>query len=137
MQTAKTLLKYQFLFFWPITALLELYPEVFIQIFTSDLAVIQEATWMVRLYAAGFFVIPVQIVFQQIYLSTGQERACLLMVIIRKLILHIPLLFILPMVMKNKVLAVVLSAPLSDVISVVVTLLFFVPSFYHSLPSDL
>ena len=67
---------------------------------------------MVRLYAAGFFVIPVQMVCQQIYLSTGQERACLLMVIIRKLVLHIPLLFILPMVMKNKVLDVVLSAPL-------------------------
>ena len=55
------------------------------------------------------------------------------MVIIRKLVLHIPLLFILPMIMKNKVLAVVLSAPLSDAISVIVTLLFFVPSFCHAL----
>lgn len=135
MQTAKTLMKYQFLFFWPMTALLELFPEVFLRIFTSDAAVIQEATWMVRLYAAGFFVIPVQMVFQQIYLSTGQERACLMMVIIRKLVLHIPLLFILPMVMKNKVLAVVLSAPLSDVISVVVTLLVFVPGFYNQMKS--
>ena len=35
-------------------------------------------------------------VFQQINLSTGQERACLFMVIIRKLVLHIPLLLILP-----------------------------------------
>ena len=137
MQTAKTLLKYQFLFFWPMTALLELFPEMFLRIFTSDAVVIREATWMVRLYAAGFFMIPVQMVFQQIYLSIGQGWACLLMVIIRKLVLHIPLLFILPMVMKNKVLAVVLSAPLSDVISVVVSLLFFVPSFYHSLSFDL
>lgn len=70
--TAKTLLKYQFLFFWPMSALLELFPEVFLRIFTSDPAVIQEATWMVRLYAAGFFVIPIQTVFQQITLSTGQ-----------------------------------------------------------------
>lgn len=133
MQTAKTLLKYQFLFFWPMTALLELFPEIFIRIFTSDLAVIKEAAWMVRLYSAGFFLIPIQTVFQQINLSTGQEKACLFMVIIRKLVLHIPLLFILPMIMENKVLAVVLSAPLSDVLTVVVTLIFFVPGFYRNM----
>lgn len=133
MQTAKTLLQYQFLFFWPMTALLELFPEVFIRIFTSDPAVIKEATWMVRLYAAGFFVIPIQAVLQQINLSTGQEKACLAMVIIRKLLLHIPLLFLLPMIMKNKVRAVVLSAPISDVMSVIVTLFVFVPGFYHKM----
>lgn len=130
--TAKTLLKYQFLFFWPMTALLELFPQVFLRIFTSDPAVIQEASWMVRLYAAGFFVIPIQSVFQQINLSTGQEKACLYMVVVRKLLLHVPLLLILPLMMKNKVLAVVLSAPISDVLSVAATLSFFVPGFYHT-----
>ncbi len=135
MLTAKTLLKYQFLFFWPMAALLQLFPEVFIRIFTSDPAVIREAAWMVRLYTAGFFVIPIHMVFQQINLSTGQEKACLWMVMIRKLVLHIPLLLVLPMVMKNKVLAVVLSAPVSDVLSVVVTMIFFVPGFYHKMKS--
>lgn len=133
MQTAKTLLQYQFLFFWPMTALLELFPKVFLRIFTADPAVIREAAWMVRLYTAGFFLIPIQTVLQQINLSTGQEKACLFMVIIRKLVLHIPLLLILPMLMKNKVLAVVLSAPISDVLSVLVTLAFFVPGFYRKM----
>lgn len=131
--TAKTLLKDQFLFFCLMTALLELFPEVFIRIFTSNPAVVKEAAWMVRLYAARFFIIPIQTVFQQINLSTGQERACLFMVIIRKLVLHIPLLILLPMLMENKVLAVVLSAPISDVMSVIVTLLFFVPGFYKTI----
>lgn len=135
MQTAKTLLRFQFMFFVPMTALLELFPEVFIRIFTSDPAVIREASWMVRLYCAGFFIIPIQMVFQQINLSTGQEKACLFMVIIRKLFLHIPLLFILPMIMKNKVLAVVLSAPVSDVLSVIMTCIFFVPIFYKKMKS--
>lgn len=135
MQTAKTLLRFQFLFFWPMTALLELFPEVFLRIFTADPAVIKEAAWMVRLYSAGFFVIPIQTVFQQINLSTGQEKACLSMVIIRKLILHIPLLIILPMVMKNKVFAVVLSAPVSDVLSVAVTMIIFAPGFYQKMKS--
>ena len=133
MMTAKTLLKYQFLFFWPMTMLLQLFPELFLRIFTSNPAVIQEAIWMVRLYTAGFFVIPIQTVFQQIFLSTGQEKACLLMVIIRKLVLHIPLLVILPLFMPNKVLAVVLSAPVSDILSVVVTCVCFVPIFYYQM----
>ncbi len=133
MMTAKTLLKYQFLFFWPMTMLLQLFPELFLRIFTSNPAVIQEAIWMVRLYTAGFFVIPIQTVFQQIFLSNGQEKACLLMVIIRKLVLHIPLLVILPLFMPNKVLAVVLSAPVSDILSVVVTCVCFVPIFYYQM----
>ena len=129
MQTDKTLLRFQFLFFAPMTTLLELFPEVFLRIFTSDPAVIKEESWMVRLYAACFFVIPIQTVFQQITLSTDQEKDCLYMVIIRKLVLHIPLLFILPMFMTNKVLAVVLSVPISDILSVVVTVACFVPGF--------
>ncbi len=131
--TAKTLLKYQFLFFCPMTALLELFPGLFIRIFTSDPAVIREAVWMVRIYAAGLFVIPIQTAFQQINLSTGQETACLFMVSIRKVFLHIPLLFILPIFMQNKVFAVVLSAPVSDVLAVIVTLIFFVPGFYNKM----
>ena len=135
MQTSKTLLRFQFMFFVPMTALLELFPEMFLRIFTSDPAVIKEASWMVRLYSAGFFIIPIQTVFQQITLSTGQEKDCLSMVIIRKLVLHIPLLFILPVFMTNKTLAVVLSAPISDVLSVVVTVACFVPVFYRKMKS--
>ena len=56
-ETAKTLLRFQFMFFVPMTALLELFPEVFIRIFSSDPAVIEESSWMVRLYSAGFFMI--------------------------------------------------------------------------------
>lgn len=133
MQTSKALLRFQFMFFVPMTALLELFPEMFLRIFTSDTAVIKEASWMVRLYSAGFFIIPIQTVFQQITLSAGQKKDCLYMVIIRKLVLHIPLLFILPMFMTNKTLAVVLSAPISDFLSVVVTLACFVPGFYRKM----
>ena len=88
---------------------------------------------MVRVNTAGFFILPIQTVFQQIYLSTGQEKSSLAMVIIRKLVLHIPLLFILPLIMKNKVLGVVLAEPISDIVSVVVTSLYFVPGFYRML----
>ena len=132
-QTVKTLMKYQLLFFGIMTAALELFPGGFIRIFTSDPAVIREASWIVRVNTAGFFVLPIQTVFQQIYLSTGQEKSSLAMVIIRKLVLHIPLLFLLPLIMKNKVLAVVLAETISDVVSVAVTSVHFVPAFYKKL----
>ncbi|MBR1683759.1 MAG: MATE family efflux transporter, partial [Clostridia bacterium] len=132
-QTVNTLMRYQLIFFGIMTALLELFPVVFIRIFTPDADVIREATWMVRVNTAGFFILPIQTVFQQIYLSTGQEKSSLAMVIIRKLVLHIPLLFILPLIMKNKVLGVVLAEPISDIVSVVVTSLYFVPGFYRML----
>lgn len=132
-QTVNTLMRYQLIFFGIMTALIELFPGVFIRIFTSDPDVIREATWMVRVNTAGFFILPIQTVFQQIYLSCGQEKSSLAMVIIRKLVLHIPLLFILPLIMDNKVLAVVLTETISDVVSVAVTSIYFVPGFYRML----
>jgi len=132
-RTVKTLIGYQLVFFGIMTAALELFPGVFIRIFTSDPSVIKEASWMVRVNTAGFFILPIQTVFQQIYLSTGQERSSLAMVIIRKLVLHIPLLFLLPLVMQNKVLAVVLAETISDIVSVAVTSIYFIPEFYKML----
>ena len=132
-QTVNTLMRYQLIFFGIMTALIELFPGLFIRIFTSDPGVIREATWMVRVNTAGFFVLPIQTVFQQIYLSCGQEKQSLAMVILRKLVLHIPLLFILPLCMENKVLAVVLAETISDVVSVVITSIYFIPEFHKKL----
>ena len=79
-----------------------------------------------RIYMAGIFSTGVQIACQQTFMALGQAKISLLMACLRKLVLLIPLIFILPFVFSNKVFGVFVAEPVSDIIaaSVTATMLF-------------
>ena len=54
-------------------------------------------------------------------MALGQAKISLLLACLRKLILLIPLIFILPLFMENKSLAVFLAEPVSDIVAAAVT----------------
>ena len=95
-------------------------PQVFAGIFSSDAALIENAAWCMRIYMAGIFAFGFQISCQQTFVALGQAKTSLLLACLRKLVLLIPLIFILPIFFENKVFAVFLAEPVSDFISVVV-----------------
>ena len=70
------------------------------------------------------------------FYGTGQAKVSLIMACLRKLILLIPLIFILPVFMSNKVLAVFLAEPVSDIIAAVVTTSVFMVKFKKLLVED-
>ena len=101
-------------------------PQMFAGIFTSDTALVEYATWAMRIFFLGAFSVGFQISCQQAFMALGQAKMCLLMACLRKIILLIPLIFILPMFFADKAFAVFLAEPVSDVIvAAVTTLLFF------------
>lgn len=101
--------------------LVMLIPRAFAMIFTTDPELIGYTAWAIRIYMAGIFALGFQITCQQSFMALGQAKISLLMACLRKLILLIPLIFILPMFMENKVLAVFLAEPISDIIAGAVT----------------
>lgn len=101
--------------------LIMLVPRAFAMIFTTDSQLIGYTVWAIRIYMAGIFALGFQITCQQSFMALGQAKISLLMACLRKLILLIPLIFILPMFMENKVLAVFLAEPISDIIAGAVT----------------
>lgn len=101
--------------------LIMLAPRAFAMIFTTDPELIGYTAWAIRIYMAGIFALGFQITCQQSFMALGQAKISLLMACLRKLILLIPLIFILPMFMENKVLAVFLAEPISDIIAGAVT----------------
>lgn len=106
--------------------LVMLAPRAFASIFTTDAELIGYTAWAIRIYMAGIFALGFQITCQQSFMALGQAKISLVMACLRKLILLIPLIFILPMFMENKVLAVFLAEPISDIIaSAVTTVMFF------------
>ncbi len=108
--------------FW---ALLLLAPRLFAGIFTDDQTLVDYAVWAIRIYMAGIFSTGVQISCQQAFLALGQAKVSLFMACLRKLILLIPLIFLLPRFFSDKAMAVFLAEPIADIVAAAVTALMF------------
>lgn len=96
-------------------------PGVLAGIFSSDSNMIQYTVWAMRIYMAGAFATGVQICCQQSFMALGQAKISLIMACLRKLILLIPLIYILPLFFEDKVFAIFLAEPVSDIIAAAVT----------------
>ena len=112
--------------FWGICMLI---PNTLAGIFTTDAALAEYASWAIRIYMAGIFSVGFQLACQQSFMALGQAAISLVMAFLRKLILLIPLIFILPNFFADKVFAVFLAEPVSDIIAAAVTTIMFFTQF--------
>ncbi len=104
-------------------------PQLFVRIFNNDTSLIEHTTWTMRVYMAGIFSMGFQVACQQTFMALGQAKTSLLLACLRKLILLIPLIFILPFFFENKVFAVFLAEPVSDILAATVTVTVFMTRF--------
>lgn len=112
--------------FWCVCMFL---PEMLAGIFSSDPALISYTSWTLRIYMGGILAMGFQISCQQSFMAMGQAKVSLLLACLRKLILLIPLIYLLPACMENKVQAVFLAEPVSDVLAAAVTVTVFLTQF--------
>lgn len=119
--------------FW---ALSMLFPELFASIFTTDSALVEYASRSLRIYMAGIFAFGCQISCQQSFMALGQAKISLFLACLRKIILLIPLIFILPNFFTDKVFAVFLAEPISDILAATVTGIVFFSQFNKILKNN-
>lgn len=112
--------------FW---CLVMAFPGMFAGIFTSDKALTEYTSWAIRIYMAGIFAAGFQACCQMSFMALGQAKISLFMACLRKLILLIPLIFILPLFMEDKVFAVFVAEPVSDIVAAVITTTAFMKRF--------
>lgn len=110
-------------------AAIMLIPQGFAGMFTSDATLVGYTTWALRIYMAGIFSLGFQISCQQSFMALGQAKISLFLACLRKIILLIPLIFILPLFFENKVFAVFLAEPISDIVAATVTTFAFLSQF--------
>lgn len=110
------------LVFW---AVMMAFPGIVAGIFTTDAALIEYTGWAMRVYMAGIFAMGFQIACQQSFMALGQAKVSLLLACLRKIILLIPLIFLLPHLLPNAVFAVFLAEPVSDMIAALTTTITF------------
>lgn len=114
------------LVFW---VLLLLFPRMFAAIFSNDEQLISYTVWATYIFMAGRFCIGFQNSCQQSFVALGQSRISLFLACLRKLILMIPLIYIFPIFISDKVFGILLAEPVSDIIAAAVTVTVFFVRF--------
>lgn len=101
------------------------FPQGFVRIFTSDAQLIAFAKVALRVYIASMGIFGAQMACQMTFLSIGNAKASITVAVMRKFILLIPLIYILPHFASNKVMGVYLAEPIADLCSVIFTVILF------------
>lgn len=104
-------------------------PDVFIAIFTSNGELGDYARWAMRIYMAASGIFGIQIACQQTFIAIGNAKTSVFLAIFRKVIVLIPLIFILPLLIQNQAMAVFLAEPIADTIAVSVTATLFYQTY--------
>lgn len=103
----------------------QLFPGVFVGIFNKSPELVETTTWALRIYMAVSGLFGIQMAVQQTFVSLGQAKLSLFIACLRKIILLIPMILILPHFFQDKVFGVFLAEPVSDFISVSVAATLF------------
>ena len=102
-----------------------LFPGFFIRIFNDSPALMEMGSWTLRVYLAAFFLMALQMSIQQVFVSVGRAKSAVVVASVRKLVLLVPLIYILPHFFEDKVFAVFLAEPVSDFFSVLTATILF------------
>lgn len=106
-------------------SLLMAVPQMFVNIFNNDPVLVEIASWSIRIYFSGILLFGAQMACQQTFLALGRAKISLILALLRKVVLLIPLIFILPNFMEDKLFAVLLAEPVADIIAATVTTITF------------
>lgn len=119
--TFKLLLKVALVYSTTLWLFIMLKPSMFAQIFTNDPELIKMTIPSLRIFMSMSFMFSIQIACQQTFISLGNAKTSIFLALLRKVFLLIPLIYILPMILNNRVNAVFIAEPISDTIAVIVT----------------
>ena len=118
-----------FTFAFVLWAAVQLVPGLFVAIFTNDAQLAGLTKWALRIYMGSVLLMGIQISCQQSFIALGNSRVSAFLAIFRKIIVLIPLIYILPALLEDKVFAVFLAEPVADAIAVLTTSTLFYREF--------
>ena len=116
-----------------IWAVIMAFPNIFSGIFTPDAELIEFTSKALRIYCAVLGIFGIQIACQMTFVSTGNAPCSIIVAIVRKFVLLLPLIYLMPQLIENKTMGVYLAEPVADVIAVTFTAVLFAVQFRKSL----
>lgn len=115
-------------------ACIQLFPQTFAGIFTSDSALLDFTAHAIRLYFGVLCIFGIQLACQTTFVALGNARSSILVAIMRKFILLLPLIYLMPALFPgDRTSAIYLAEPVADVLAVSFTVLLFRVQFKKAL----
>lgn len=124
-KTFKLLFIWTFGYTMAVWALVMLFPQVFAGIFVPKAEMIDFTSWALRIYCAGLGVFGAQVACQMTFTSIGNAKASIIVAVVRKFVLLVPLIYMIPHFVSDKTMGVYLAEPVADFISVAFTIILF------------
>ena len=112
-----------------------IFPRLFPSIFTPDAALIDFTAGVIRIYFGGLIIFGAQIACQMTFVSLGKALSSVTVAVVRKFVLLLPLIYIVPQFMTDKTLGVYTAEPIADVIAVTFTIVLFIFQFKKAMKS--
>lgn len=132
-KTFRLLLICSFTYAVVLWAALELFPQVFAGIFTSDPELRSYAARVLRIYCGALFMMGIQMACQMTFVSMGKAVCSIIVAVVRKFVLLIPLIYIVPHLVSDRALGVYLAEPVADFFAVTFTVILFTVQFKKTL----
>ena len=110
------------------------FPQIFAGIFTTDAALVAFTAKALRVYLAVMFLFGIQISCQMAFNSLGRAVESIIVAVVRKFVLLIPLIYIIPQIFRaDQTTAVYMAEPVADLIAVTFTAILFSVRFKKAL----
>ena len=130
----RLLLKASVLYAVALWGLVMIFPQLFAAMFTSDAELMEFTKTALRIYMASMFLFGIQMACQMTFNSLGRAKESIIVAVMRKFILLIPLIYIMPAVWSsNQTMAVYLAEPIADALAVTFTAVLFAFQFKKAL----
>lgn len=128
------LLKASLCYSFVLWLLVMLFPQIFAGMFTPDAELIAFTKTALRIYMAVMFIFGIQISCQMAFNSLGKAVSSIIVAVMRKFVLLIPLIYIMPHIYTaDKTHAVYMAEPAADIIAVTFTAILFSFQFKKAL----
>ena len=116
-----------------IWAFVMLCPRVFAGIFTPDAELIEFTGRALRIYCAVLAIFGIQRACQITFVSIGKAVCSIIVAVMRKFVLLIPLIYLMPHLVPDQTLGVYLAGPVADTLAVTFTSILFSHQFRKAL----
>ena len=106
--------------------LVQFFPQMFAGMFTSDAALLAFTKNALRIYVGCLFLFGIQMACQMTFTSLGKAKASIVVAVMRKFVLLLPLIYLMPMLYTaDKTTAVYMAEPIADFFAVSFTAILF------------
>ena len=105
--------------------LIMVFPRAFAGMFTPDPTLLEFTAKALRIYCGGLGIFGLQLACQMTFVAIGYAKSSILVAIVRKFILLLPLIYLMPCLLADKTMAVYTAEPVADLIAVTFTAILF------------